>query len=171
MKRRMKPLVYSTISAMALSMCSNVSVFAGEYNYASTTMAIADVIGSLNIREQASEDSTVIGNLYAGSGAEILANYGEWCLICSGEVTGYVKTEFLAVGESADYLAGIYGVPGNVMAANYTGAPVYSAADYTAPVLGTACEGQELEVVSSDAACLRKSAYSTARQAIWLYRI
>ena len=67
-----------------------------------------------------------------------------------GEVTGYVKTEFLAVGESADYLAGIYGVPGNVMAANYTGAPVYSAADYTAPVLGTACEGQELEVVSSD---------------------
>ncbi len=159
MKRRMKPLVYSTISAMALSMCLNVSVFASEYNYASTTMAIADVIGSLNIREQASEDSAIIGSLYAGSGAEILANYGEWCLICSGEVTGYVKTEFLAVGESADYLASVYGVPGDVMAANYTGAPVYSAADYTAPVLGTACEGQQLEVVSNDGVFAEVSLY------------
>ncbi len=144
---------------MALSMCLNVSVFASEYNYASTTMAIADVIGSLNIREQASEDSAIIGSLYAGSGAEILANYGEWCLICSGEVTGYVKTEFLAVGESADYLASVYGVPGDVMAANYTGAPVYSAADYTAPVLGTACEGQQLEVVSNDGVFAEVSLY------------
>ena len=159
MKRRMKPFIYSTISALALSMCSNVSVFAGEYDYASTSMAIADVIGSLNIREQASEDSAIVGSLYAGSGAEVLADYGEWCLICSGDVTGYVKTQFLAFGESADYLASIYGVPGNVMAANYTGAPVYAEADYSSAVLGSACEGQQLDVISNDGVFAKISLY------------
>lgn len=159
MKRKMKPFVYSTISALALSMCANVNVFANEYNYASTTMAIADVIGSLNIREQASEQSAIVGSLYAGSGAEVLGSYGEWSLVRSGDVTGYVKTQFLAFGDSADYLASIYGVPGNVMEANYTGAKVYADADFTAAVLGSACEGQQLEVVSNDGIFAKISLY------------
>lgn len=159
MRRKMKPVIYSTISALALSMCSNVNVFAGNYNYASTTMAIADVVGSLNIREQASEKSSIVGSLFAGSGAEVLANYGEWSLIQSGDVTGYVKTEFLAFGESADYLASIYGVPGNVMEANYTGAKVYAKADFTSAVLGSACEGQQLDVVSNDGVFAKISLY------------
>ncbi len=150
MKRKMKPLVYSTISALVISMCSGTAAFAGEYTYTGTSMAVADVIGSLNIREYASEDSHIVGTLFAGSGAEVIENYGEWSLISSGDVTGYVKTQFLAFGESADALASVYGVPGNVMEANYTGAPVYAEADFTSAVMGSACEGQQLEVASND---------------------
>ncbi len=159
MKRKMKPLVYSTISALVISMCSGTAAFAGEYNYTDTSMAVADVIGSLNIREYASEDSQIVGTLFAGSGAEVIGTYGDWSLICSGDVTGYVKTQFLAFGESANALANVYGVPGNLMEANYTGAPVYAKADIYSTVLGTACEGQQLEVISNDGVFAKISLY------------
>ena len=159
MKRKMKPLVYSTISALVISMCSGTAAFAGEYNYTDTSMAVADVIGSLNIREYASEDSQIVGTLFAGSGAEVIGTYGDWSLICSGDVTGYVKTQFLAFGESANALANVYGVPGNLMEANYTGAPVYAKADIYSTVLGTACEGQQLEVISIDGVFAKISLY------------
>jgi len=159
MKRKMKPLVYSTISALVISMCSGTAAFAGEYNYTDTSMAVADVIGSLNIREYASEDSQIVGILFAGSGAEVIGSYGDWSLICSGDVTGYVKTQFLAFGESANALANVYGVPGNLMEANYTGAPVYAKADFYSTVLGTACEGQRLEVISNDGVFAKVSLY------------
>lgn len=159
MKRKMKPLVYSTISALVISICSGTAAFAGEYNYTDTSMAVADVIGSLNIREYASEDSQIVGTLFAGSGAEVIGTYGDWSLICSGDVTGYVKTQFLAFGESANALANVYGVPGNLMEANYTGAPVYAKADIYSTVLGTACEGQQLEVISNDGVFAKISLY------------
>lgn len=69
------------------------------------SLAFSKVSDYLNIRKETNEESEIIGKLYANSAAAILETEGEWSKIESGSVTGYVKTEFLAVGDEADDLA------------------------------------------------------------------
>ncbi len=57
--------------------------------------------GNLNIRESASTDSKLVGKFPANAGCEILSTEGEWSYIQSGEVTGYVLTEYLLTGTDA----------------------------------------------------------------------
>lgn len=60
----------------------------------------------VNIRSQSTTDSDVVGKLYRGSIAKITNINGEWAEIKSGKVTGYIKTEFLAIGaEGEKYLS------------------------------------------------------------------
>lgn len=66
-----------------------------------TNLGIADVENHLNIREGAGEDYELVGKLPVDAGCEILSTEGEWYQISSGEVTGYVKSEFLLTGEAA----------------------------------------------------------------------
>ena len=62
---------------------------------------MADVKEFLYIREEASEDSEAVGKLYKGDRALIKGTEGEWTLIASGSVTGYVKTEYCVIGTDA----------------------------------------------------------------------
>ena len=66
-----------------------------------TNLGIADVEGHLNIREGAGEEYELAGKLPVNAGCEILAQEGEWYQIQSGDVTGYVKGEYLLTGEAA----------------------------------------------------------------------
>ncbi len=50
----------------------------------------------LNVRDN--PDGNVVGKLYPGSGGTILAQDGEWTQISSGNLNGWVKTEFIATG-------------------------------------------------------------------------
>lgn len=59
----------------------------------------------LNIRSEANPESALLGKLPRGAMAEVLENAGEWTKISSGSVTGYVKTEYLAIGAEAKQLA------------------------------------------------------------------
>ena len=61
------------------------------------------VEGYLNIRAEAAADETVevLGKLYPGAVAEILEEQEEWSRIQSGDVTGWVKNEYLLFGEDA----------------------------------------------------------------------
>ncbi|MBS5080394.1 MAG: C40 family peptidase [Clostridiales bacterium] len=71
-------------------------------------LAIAQVNDDayVNIRDAAStEDGKVLGKLYNNSAAEILGQEGDWYLIKSGSVTGYVNKEFFATGAQAEELA------------------------------------------------------------------
>jgi cell wall-associated NlpC family hydrolase len=68
-------------------------------------LAISKVTDYVNIRKEATEESEVVGKLYANSAATIIETEGDWSKIESGSVTGYIKTEFLAVGEEADELS------------------------------------------------------------------
>ena len=63
----------------------------------------------VNIRKHASTDSKVMGKLYEGSAAKILARKGEWVKIASGDVKGYINKDFLAIGADAQKLADRYG--------------------------------------------------------------
>ncbi len=62
---------------------------------------MANVTSSLNIRESASESAKVVGRMYKGDVAVIEGTEGEWTKITSGNVTGYVKTEYCLIGSDA----------------------------------------------------------------------
>lgn len=63
--------------------------------------ALANVSGNLNIRSGAGEDAERIGKLPAGAVATVVGTEGDWTLIQSGSVKGYVKSEYLVFGDEA----------------------------------------------------------------------
>lgn len=67
-------------------------------------LAIADVDHYVNVRNAPSTDGEIVGKLYDGSVAQILALAGEndeWFQVVSGSVEGYVKAEFFIYGDAA----------------------------------------------------------------------
>ena len=62
-------------------------------------IAIAQVDNYVNIRTIASEDGDVVGKLYNKSAATVEGEEGDWYKITSGSCTGYVKKEFVVVGD------------------------------------------------------------------------
>lgn len=63
----------------------------------------------VNIRKKPDTESKILGKLYKGSSATILAKKGDWVKIESGSVKGYINSEFLAIGFSAEELEDKYG--------------------------------------------------------------
>lgn len=61
-------------------------------------IAIAQVDNYVNIRSEASEESEVLGKLYNNSAATVHQTVNGWYQITSGTVTGYVKCEYVVVG-------------------------------------------------------------------------
>ena len=63
-------------------------------------VAIAQVDNYVNVRAEASTESEVLGKLYNNSAATILETTDNgWYKITSGNVTGYVKCEYVVVGD------------------------------------------------------------------------
>lgn len=62
-------------------------------------IAIAQVDNYVNVRDAATEEGNVVGKLYNNSAATVLATEGDWYQITSGNVTGYVKSEFVVCGD------------------------------------------------------------------------
>ncbi len=62
-------------------------------------VAIAQVDNYVNVRAEENTDSEVVGKLYNNSAATVLATTEDgWYQITSGNVTGYIKCEYLVVG-------------------------------------------------------------------------
>jgi len=70
-----------------------------------SSLVMADVINSLNVRAEASEDAEKIGLLYADCGGEILETTEGWTKIKSGNLVGWASNEYLLFGEDAVELA------------------------------------------------------------------
>lgn len=73
-----------------------------ESEYAN--FAIADVNDYVNVRNQPTTDGEIVGKIFDGSVAQVLAIAGEndeWFQITSGNVEGYIKAEFFIYGEAA----------------------------------------------------------------------
>lgn len=73
----------------------------GEY----LDMAFANVTSFLYVRSEPTKESEYVGKLYPGYAAKITGPVGEWTAIESGGVTGYVKTEFITVGQESEEIA------------------------------------------------------------------
>ncbi|MDY5577546.1 MAG: C40 family peptidase [Lachnospiraceae bacterium] len=64
-------------------------------------IAIAQVNDYVNVRSAATTDSDIVGKLYNNSAATILGEENGWYNISSGSVVGYVKSEYVVVGDEA----------------------------------------------------------------------
>lgn len=75
---------------------------AEESEYAN--LAIAQVSSYVNVRSEPNTVSEVVGKMYDGSVAQILATAGEnneWFQVVSGNVEGYIKAEYFIYGDAA----------------------------------------------------------------------
>lgn len=68
-------------------------------------LVMANVNNSLNVREEANEESSKIGLLYADCGGTILETDGDWTKIQSGELIGWCNNKYLLFDEEAQELA------------------------------------------------------------------
>ena len=66
---------------------------------------MADVDEDMNIRIAPDAGSELAGKLYKGDVAEVVSVDSEWTQITSGDVTGYVKNDYLVYGDDANALA------------------------------------------------------------------
>ena len=107
--------------------------------------AIAQVDEYVNVRDAAGEEGQVIGQLYNNSAADILGQEGDWYLIKSGDVTGYVKSEFFATGEQAKELAGNVGT--EMATVNTTTLMVRKKASAKSKVVSMVVDSQCLEIL------------------------
>lgn len=69
---------------------------------------IANVDETLNIRKEPSADSEFVGQMNNGAIAIVQGTEGEWTKIKSGDVEGYVLTEYVLTGASAEEFAKDY---------------------------------------------------------------
>ncbi len=108
------------------------------------TVAIAQCDEYVNIRDAASTEGNILGKLYNYSAATILGVEGDWYLIQSGSVTGYVNSAYFATGADAEWLASQVGE--EVATVNTDGLMVRSDASTDADVLTMVSDADVLQV-------------------------
>lgn len=104
-------LIQSSMESMSVHMVAAVEEEVEQEQEASPYDGrfVANVTDTLNVRMSPSTDSEIVGKMYPGCAGEIVATEGEWTQITSGNVAGYVKTEFILTGKDAEPLAEEYG--------------------------------------------------------------
>lgn len=74
-----------------------------------TNIAVSQVTGYVNIREQATTSSKIVGKIYNNCAATIQETVegedGTWYRIQSGTVNGFIKAQYFITGEAAEKLA------------------------------------------------------------------
>lgn len=71
------------------------------YFWGYTNLGIADVDNNLNIRKEPDASAKLVGKLPKNAACEILDEADGWAHIISGEVEGYVSSEYLLTGMDA----------------------------------------------------------------------
>ena len=112
-----------------------------------TNLGIASVEGNLNVREQATTDSDIVGKMQGDAACEILEADGEWTKISSGNVTGYVSSEFLLTGDAARAKAAE--IKTTVAKVNTTTLYVREATNTDCRIVALVGTGEEVEVLEA----------------------
>ena len=77
-----------------------------EFNSPYKDLGVSVADNYVNVRKKPSLDSEVVGKLYRGCAADILERLeGDWVKIISGDVEGYIASNFLAIGDAAEAMA------------------------------------------------------------------
>lgn len=113
--------------------------------YGYTNLGIAQVDGNLNVREAPGTEASLVGKMPNNAGCEILGVEGEWTKIKSGEVTGYVKSEYLLSGEVA--LAKAEEVKQTIATVTTTTLYVREEPNTECSIITSMPKGEELEVI------------------------
>lgn len=75
-----------------------------------STLVMAKVNEYANIRVDAAQDAEKVGVLYKDCGGDIIEQKGEWTKIQSGDVSGWIKNDYLYFGSEAEEIARDVGV-------------------------------------------------------------
>ncbi len=110
-------------------------------------MAVAQVSDYVNIRKKPDENSELLGKLYSNAVATVIREKDGWYKIKSGSVTGYVKGDYVTVGD-ADLVKSV-GV--QIATVNTTTLKVRSKASKKSEVMTLVPEGEEMTVASMKA--------------------
>ncbi len=94
----------ATVSDTDVDLVTQAQEAASVYGYTNLGIAVVDS-GNLNVRQAPGTDAELVGKMPNHAACEVLGVDGEWTQIQSGEVTGYVKSEYLVTGEEAVALA------------------------------------------------------------------
>ena len=108
------------------------------------TRVIANVEGTLNVRDSASETGAIVGKMSKGNVGTILESTGTWYKIQSGNVTGYVLGSFCLTGKQAEEYANAIGITYAVASAD--GLRVRTAPDANASIATTVNANAQLKV-------------------------
>lgn len=123
-----------------------------EYlNTASATkdMCIAKVNDYVNVRKGPSEEEEIVGKLYDKSAGQVLEEVDGWYKISSGSIEeGYVKKEYVVVGEEAQQLAKEVGT--RLATVTTETLRVREGASLDSAILGLVPEGEELVVTEEE---------------------
>lgn len=96
-----------TVHAEAEKSPHQVTLVMAQGDY--SNVAVSQVTDYVNIREQATTDSKIVGKIYNNCAATILETVegegGKWYRIQSGTVTGYMKAQYFITGTEAEKLA------------------------------------------------------------------
>lgn len=113
------------------------------------TKVVPKVENALNIRSTPDENGEIIGKLYKGSAAQVLGVENGWTKIKSGNVAeGYVKNDYIAIGEEAFEIAK---KDGKVVATITTQTiRVRSSADENASVVDLAAKGDQYTAITAE---------------------
>lgn len=122
-----------------------VKVTPTEYD----TIAIAQVDEYVNIRDAAStETGNVVGQLYNNCKADILGKTDDgWYLIKSGDVTGYVSSDYFVTGAAAENLAKEVGTDVAVVKEGTETLMVRSSADSSSDAISMVGDSEKLTVL------------------------
>ena len=154
MRVKIRPVIGCAVSVAAISMFSSMAALAAsdtEIEDAKWSFtAVANVNTQVNIRAGASTDSAIVGYLPKAATAEVIERGKEWTHIISGGVEGYIKDEFLAYGDEAKRLAGVYGIPG--VEVSWDDVNMFSRPDCCSSVLKKAKGGSEYTLLEKEGA-------------------
>lgn len=110
-------------------------------------LGIANVKSYLNVRQKADIKSKAIGKMPPKAGCTILSIEDGWAKIKSGDVTGYVSTDFLLSGEDAISKVKEYGRV--VIVVDCDALRVREEESTQSRILATIAHNEKLEVLSS----------------------
>ena len=149
MKKRNQRALWCLLSAMGFSILAGGSVMAAEDGeirdkitipyeqedaWDKVAMINDDAVDTgVNIRATADKDGEVVGYLYHGMAAWVIDKGDEWTEISSGDVTGFVKNDYLLYGRDVIGLADHYGYEG--VATTWDDVKLFSAEDADSDVM------------------------------------
>lgn len=121
-----------------------------EAEAAANPLVVSTANSYVNVREAPAEDAEVVGKLYSNDVGKVVEKAGEdgWIKITSGDVTGYVKQDFVATGTEAQEMAEEVGTQKAVV--NTTTLLVRAAADQNSDVISLVGMGSALDIISEE---------------------
>ncbi len=97
------------------------------------------------VRESGSKEAPILGKVYAGGGGEVIEKGSEWTKIKSGNVEGYVFTDYIWIGEEAEKNLPKYGtIIGTITTDDLR---IRDAASTSSDVLGYYDTGAEVTII------------------------